>query len=118
MPSSDWSGRDLAQRAEDVLDALSAIDSFIGGMAKERFLDDRKTQSAVERELLTIGEACAKILAVDETVETRFPGVPWRSIRGMANILRHEYGRVDPEVVWVTITGPDLRTLAEAIRAL
>lgn len=87
-------------------------------MTRQQFMADRKTQSAVERELLTIAEACAKFLAEDETIESRFPDVTWRSIRGMGNIIRHEYGRVDPDIVWSTITGPDLQTLAEAIRTI
>lgn len=115
MPSKEWSGRDVAQRAKDILDAVAAIESFIVGMTEKHFLGDRKTQSAVERELLTIGEACAKILEMDDSVEAGFPSVPWRNIRGMGNILRHEYGRVDPEIVWSTIKGPDLQTLAQAV---
>lgn len=118
MPSNDWPGRDLAQRAADIVDAIDAIESFIGGMTEEQFLCDRRTQSAVERELLTVGEACARILMMDEAVEMRFPDVPWRAIRSMGNILRHEYGRVDPAIVWTTITGLDLKTLVTAARTL
>ncbi|MGO9930785.1 MAG: DUF86 domain-containing protein [Steroidobacteraceae bacterium] len=31
------------------------------------------------------------------------PGVDWKSFRGMGNILRHGYHRIDDEVVWNTV---------------
>lgn len=118
MPSDHWSGRDMQQRARDILDALQAIRSYINGMTQAQYLSDRKTQSAVERELLTIAEACGKILAMDDSVESRFSTVAWRDIRGMGNIIRLEYGRVDPSIVWDTITGGDLDALAKAVQAI
>jgi len=30
--------------------------------------------------------------------------VPWEKIHGLGNILRHEYRRVGPEVLWSLIT--------------
>lgn len=108
----------MQQRARDIIDALHAIRSYIAGMSQAQYLSDRKTQSAVERELLTIAEACAKILAMDDSVESSFPTVAWRAIRGMGNIIRHEYGRVDPSIVWNTVTAGDLDALAKAVEAL
>lgn len=117
MSSKEWSGSDLHKRARDVADAVTAIHSYVKGMSRAKYLSDRKTQSAAERELLTVAEAVAKILEMDDTVEGRFPLVPWRSIRGMGNI-RHEYESVDPAIVWNTITGDDLDALADAVGAL
>jgi uncharacterized protein with HEPN domain len=87
-------------------------------MSYDEFVSDRKTQSAVERELLIIAEASGKLLAIDETIEQRFPQVAWRSVRGIGNILRHEYGRVDAMVVWDTITGEDLHNLERTVLKL
>ena len=92
-------------------------------MDKRGFFADQKTKSAVERELLTISEACRAIHALEEAqgiapkdrLETRYPRVPWREIRGIGNILRHEYGRVDLEVVWSTIGSDDLSRLEKAL---
>lgn len=116
MPSKDWSGRDVKQRASDVIDAIEAIRTFTKGLSQTRYLSDRKTQSAVERELLAISEACEKILDMDETVEERFPAVPWRNIRGIGNLIRHEYGRIDPVIIWNTISASDLDVLAETAK--
>lgn len=118
MPSSHWRGNDFKQRLLDALDAIASLRSYIEGMRKEQYVADRKTQSAVERELLTIAEACTKMLEMDDSIESRFSAVPWRSIRGMGNVLRHQYGRVDPVVIWDTITGQDLEHLSTALAAL
>lgn len=29
--------------------------------------------------------------------------IPWREIRGMRNIVAHEYGHIDYEIVWETL---------------
>jgi uncharacterized protein with HEPN domain len=118
VPSKEWSGRDLRQRARDTLDAIEAIRTYVKGLKEKQYLSDRKTQSAVERELLTIAEACGKMLEIDETLESRFPSVPWRKIRGMGNWIRHEYGRIDPSIVWNTITSGDLDALTAAVKAI
>ena len=30
--------------------------------------------------------------------------IPWRAIRGMRNVVAHEYGNIDEESLWETIT--------------
>ena len=121
MRSERWSGRSRIQRARDIVDAIEALTAFADGLDRDSFCGDRKTQSAVERELLTVSEACSKLLEFDEDepddrrLESRFPSIPWRAIRGIGNIIRHEYGRVDPATIWATIDGSDLRDLKGAL---
>jgi|ERR1700730_16094017 uncharacterized protein with HEPN domain len=54
-----------------------------------------------ERAILIIAEA-AKALPVELTA--RYPEVEWHAIRGMGNILRHEYERIETEVLWGVVT--------------
>jgi len=123
VPSEPWLAPSREQRAVDALDAISAIAEFIAATDKNAFTNDRKTRSAVERELLTISEACTKIreLEIDsnlpqsERLEARFPKIPWQQIRGLGSVLRHEYGRVDAEIIWNTIAGSDLAELRNAL---
>lgn len=90
-------------------------------MDADTFWADRKTQSAVERELLIIAEASVKlrkleaILEEKERLERVFPSIPWNSIGAMGNHLRHEYGRTDPHIVWETVSSDNLAALARAI---
>jgi len=97
------------KRAKDILAAIATIAEFIGEMDQQAFNADRKTRSAVERQLLIIAEAA------DHRFEHRFPNIPIHKIRGMGNILRHEYPSVDEETVWETATGPALKELRDAL---
>ena len=69
-------------------------------MSRGDFLADMRTISAVERHLLTIAEAATRLR---DRAEVLCPGLPWRGIRGMGNWIRHQYERVDPEIVWATV---------------
>jgi uncharacterized protein with HEPN domain len=75
-------------------------------------LKDEKTKSAVERQMLTLSEA-AKSLG--ETAEALCPGHDWKGFRGMGDLLRHAYHRIDDRLVWDSATKelPPLRLSIE-----
>ena len=77
------------------------IEQFTQGMDSEAFREDPKTVAAVERKLLVISEAAIRL---GETAEIVCPGPPWGKIRGTGNWLRHQYDRVDIEIVWRTVS--------------
>jgi len=58
-----------------------------------------------------IGEAAGRI---SPEVQNEFPGIPFREIRGMRNIIAHDYGEVDLERVWETVTH-DVPTLLKVL---
>lgn len=102
---------DAANGVIDVCDTL--IEMTAGGF--DAFVEDRRTQWAVEMGLIRIGEGVNRIPA--ETLE-RFPEQPWREIVGMRNFAAHQYDDLDPRRVWRTLTIdiPALRTyLAEKV---
>lgn len=73
---------------------------------------------AVQHALLIIAEA-AKHLPPE--LKTTHPQVPWARIHGLGNILRHEYRRIDPDILWSVITDrlPDLdKAAAELLQEL
>ena len=51
--------------------------------------------------ILQIGELVGKL--TDE-FRVQHPGVPWRQIKAMRNIVAHSYGSVDSETTWEIIT--------------
>ena len=71
-------------------------------------------QRAVERGLEIISEA-SRSLPDDQKLQ--HPGVPWTQIAGIGNILRHEYHRVEPTIVW-NITKTHMPELARAIQQM
>jgi uncharacterized protein with HEPN domain len=122
MPSNPVS-RKIEQRVMHILDSISAIGEFIAGMSKNEYVNDRKTRSAVERQLLISSEAWTRIRVHENAsgfpkegrLENRAPDVPWFEIRALGNILRHEYDEIDAEIIWDTVSGSDLADLQAAL---
>jgi uncharacterized protein with HEPN domain len=123
VSSKPWSSSSIQQRVDEAIGAISAISSHIRRYTAETFAADRKTLSAVERELSIISEAIAKLIQLEaaaelpahQRFESRFPEINVYEIRGFGNVLRHGYGSIDPRRVWGTITGPDLPDLKAAL---
>ncbi|HWF01294.1 MAG TPA: HepT-like ribonuclease domain-containing protein [Caulobacteraceae bacterium] len=106
--------RDDRARLEDIAEALSGIDAALAELDEEGFAESWVVQRAVERGLEIISEASRSVSAAHKSA---FPAVPWSQIAGIGNILRHEYHRVEPAIIW-NITKAHLPALAEAVRSL
>ena len=89
--------------------ATDAI-TFVEGVGKDEFLEDRRTQQAVIMSLIIIGEASTKIMDQYPDFAAAHSQVPWRSMRGMRNRIAHGYFDINLDVVWDTIQSalPDL----------
>ena len=66
----------------------------------ETFCNNPTYRNAVALCLVQIGELTNKL-----SVEFRdtYTQIPWRAIRGMRNVVAHEYGKIDVETVWETV---------------
>ena len=106
--------RDFKVYLEDILESVQKIESYTKGFSKEAFQADPKTVDAVVRNLEIIGEAIKKIPA---EVRTNYPGIEWRKIAGLRDILAHEYFGVDVEIIWDLVANK-LRPLVEEIRGI
>ena len=84
----------------DALECIELIQSYIKGMEKSVFLQDKRTQDAVNRRLEIIGEA---IKSIPQEFKRNHTDIPWRDIAGMRDILIHKYARVNLNRVWQTI---------------
>jgi len=71
-------------------------------------------RDAVERQLLIISEAAAKLRGQVEALE---PGIDWHAIRGVGNFIRHNYDGVEDEIIRRVLTS-ELQPLAEACHRL
>lgn len=69
-------------------------------MTLEEFNASDVTVDAVARNLGIIGEAAGHVPA---EVRKRYPLVPWSQMRGMRNIIVHEYSSVDVVTIWRTV---------------
>ncbi|BAO80181.1 uncharacterized conserved protein [Serpentinimonas raichei] len=71
-------------------------------MAKEDFLEDKRTQQAVIMSLIVIGEAATKVMDGYAEFTRAHAAVPWRSMRNMRNRMAHGYFEINLDVVWDT----------------
>jgi uncharacterized protein with HEPN domain len=94
------------------LESIELIQSYIEGYDLTEFLDDRRTQDAVVRNLEVIGQAL-KDFGI-ETLSEKQPNMPWKQISGMRNLLAHEYLGVDIVMVWETVK-THLNSLQQAL---
>jgi uncharacterized protein with HEPN domain len=92
----------------------SALNVNTKGYDFERFHEDQQCRDAVERCLARISEAAKKLEGIVDTVA---PDVPWPDIRGLGNVLRHEYDNVYPDSIWAIVVN-DLRPLKQAVAAI
>jgi uncharacterized protein with HEPN domain len=91
------SPRSWQDRVDDILSCARNIREYTQGLSFESFLDDPRTIRAVAFEFTTIGEAAS---AMPEEVQKRHPQVPWGKMKGIRNVLVHEYFRLDEEILW------------------
>ena len=97
---------------DHILECIGWIERFTAE-GREAFLQDRKTQSAVLRELQTLAESTERL---SEEFKSRHPQIPWRNIAGFRNILVHDYLGIKLDRVWEIIKG-DLTLLRAALLA-
>lgn len=105
--------RDPKERLRDILDAIAAIERYLG-RGKPAFEQDELLQVWFLRHLQIIGEA---VRALPEDVRALAPEVPWNNIVGMRNVLVHGYFEIDTDIVWDAATR-DVGALKPAIERL
>lgn len=94
MPPREW-----RLRIEDILDAAGRIARYVEGKDLAAFSSDDLTLDAVSRCFGIIGEA---VVHVPNEVIAAHPEIPWAEMRGMRNIVVHEYFGVTNETLWKT----------------
>jgi uncharacterized protein with HEPN domain len=95
----------------DIVEAVDAIDRFIGDNDYDSFADNDLLHSAVLQKLTIIDEAAARL---PEDFQKRQPEIEWADIVGFRNIAVHAYFAVQWSIVWVAAT-QDARGLRDKV---
>jgi uncharacterized protein with HEPN domain len=100
-------------RLTDIVEAIGHIRSVLENVSLEAFEADWQKRWLVERGIEIISEASRYL---PEALKTRHPEIPWPKVAGIGNVLRHDYERIAPAVLW-KLAQDDLPLLETACRA-
>ena len=89
------------ERLRHIRDECAYLTKRTDGLTQDEFLASEDLKRAFVRSLEIIGEATKQ---VPQQFREEHPDLPWRLMAGMRDRLIHDYGGVDYEIVWQTIT--------------
>ena len=73
------------------------------------FLHDSVYKNATALCVLQIGELTTHLT---DQFKSEYTGIPWVQIKALRNVVAHNYGKIDEESLWETITS-DIPTLRD-----
>jgi uncharacterized protein with HEPN domain len=97
----------------DIVEAVERIRTSLSGLSLEDFETSWEKRWLVERGVEIISEASRRL---PDDLKDRNGEIPWRKVAGIGNVIRHDYQRVAPDVLWKLVRD-DLPTLEKVCRA-
>ena len=70
---------------------------FITGVSEPDFYENTEKQYSVCLALLQIGEM---VSLLPESFLDKHQEIPWRGIKGLRNIIAHNYSSIDDKLIW------------------
>ena len=96
-----------------IRECLECVARFTAA-GRAEFMEDRKTRSAVLRELQTLAESCQRL---SPSLNAGHPEVFWQGIAGFRHVLVHDYLGISAARVWEIIEN-DIPVLRRAVDAM
>jgi uncharacterized protein with HEPN domain len=112
-------GQAYGRRVRDtLLDLLEFTDMAARLVARGRpaYDGDEALRLAAEAITHRIGEAVSRLT---EEFVTDHPQIEWRKVKGMRNIVTHEYARIDYEILWnaLALRVPEIAAFVRGVLA-
>ena len=93
-----------------ILSEIGHLRAFVAGYNYDDYTSDLKTQYAVERAILNISEAVRNLEKHGKREDPSFNlntiggDIEWAKIKGIGNVMRHDYENVTANRIWSVIT--------------
>jgi uncharacterized protein with HEPN domain len=94
-----------------MLAEIAVIEETVHGLDYASFSRNQQALRVVLYSLAVIGEAVTSAISELKAADST---MPWEQIKGMRNVVIHEYFRVDVEIIWETIQN-DILILKRAL---
>jgi len=92
--------KDCKRYFAKMIDYIDKIQNITKDISFENFVMNEEKILACAFSLTQIGEYANKFSEQDRK---NFSAIPWKDIRGMRNIIVHEYDNVNANILWDTI---------------
>ncbi len=98
----------------DMLQHARGVVRAVQGRTLDKYTADEDLRLSIERRIEIIGEAAGR---VSQAFKKTHPMIPWRKIVAQRNVLAHEYGEIQDEIMWrvSTVSVPELIALLEPL---
>jgi uncharacterized protein with HEPN domain len=108
--------RKVDHAIHDILEALARVEEITRGKNFAEFEASWQLRWLVQRAIEIISEASRAI--PNDLTGTRSE-IPWSRVRGIGNVLRHEYSGLSDRIIWNVVVDelPRLKIAIEAISA-
>jgi uncharacterized protein with HEPN domain len=97
----------------DIIEAIERIYGETLDLPLEAFEADWRRRWLVERGIEIISEASRRL---PHELKARHPEIPWQKVASIGNVLRHQYERVAPDILW-RLARDELPPLERACRS-
>ena len=97
MPSIDRDLNIISHMLKYCDEVETAHDDF--SHSKEKFMNSSTYRNAVTMPILQIGELANHL---SEEFKQQHKQIPWNEMRGIRNLMAHQYHSVDFEIIWDT----------------
>ncbi len=106
--------RKVGHALHDILEAIARIEEITQNKSFADFANSWQLRWLVQRAIEIISEASR---AIPDELAHRRPEIPWPRVRGIGNVLRHEYSGLSDRIVWNVVVDelPRLKAAVEAI---
>jgi len=107
--------RDWGIYLSDMIDRCDRVLAYTHELPREQFDERGLAYDATLRNIELLGEAARHI---PEEERRKIPGIDWRGVIAVRNILVHGYLGVDDDILWDVIRQriPELKCLLEELR--
>jgi len=106
--------RKIRHALHDILEAIERIEEITHGKTLVQFEASWQLRWLVQRAIEIISEASR---AIPTELRSTRPEIPWSQVRGIGNVLRHEYQGLSDPIIWKVVTD-ELPRLKQAIQAI